>query len=857
MAIITKPTVMTKGIPALFTLDKDALAAVPSVAASAYYSDTTNWSKVILNYVGEGVHQFHIVSFDATQTSPTGYFLASEKSVDVYNILSITIIDFDNGNFRVPNTELVTDDFKVDYLAGGAGTSLLGISNMNLNLVMQLDASDPTKILIASSGASGSTADCKSTYHMAVSSSGSYSTNYSQYILDSKIRTYVVSADGSKIWVVGQFNLVFNGQALPPYTTGTGFGTDQSRVLEIDTVLGTITHLFDIPESTDSTGMTYGTATYCMLVDDTQMYFSGNNYIACYNRTTGAKVWGRSRQILQYSAYAGPKQNYSIVQSASSIYCAVVNYNNDIISSGGSLIKISKVDGTRDTTNFPTCPQLETRGAWAVSPDGTKAVMGYGSYGITILNAGTWTNYVIDIGQPAITVDNSGIYILGYVVNSHPEYGSGIPLLSFDWNGSFVQKIIDGSVLNLSYYSTGGAFAINNGIAYISNNGTLSAYNMSTGTKDLSFSSPVNGYLYGRYQFASGFVFLENSDFAGNSFISTNGNIDFSSAPFVYFDITSLSVVRSQVINNLYYGANYFTSSLYPNKLITFSNPTGYVIKEYDLTQVGTMTPSANGWPQMTAGATYFSKMVAGDYVYIHGYYGTTCTYGSSTVKALHRINIATKTLDTTWLPDLTAVGAQGSPFITGVTDTYVYVSYGFNMFYRFKLSDGTAEQITMTTLGITDPYIYDQKYNVQSLGAGKIIVWTGVKSSMTPDYYRLLDGKSYIIYNEADWTKVTTSSLTVAPATMYYNSIDNTLSGISNTSGQYKMTKINLDADTVNLSPNLAAGNGDYQFNAYTYGVQNFLFTASNVYTTYSGVFNRRTYSGIVSFNPFPTAIA
>jgi hypothetical protein len=114
MSIITKPTVITKGVPAIFTLDKDALASLPSVAGSAYYSDTTNWNKVILNYGSSVNNQFHIVTFDATQVAPEGYFLASDKAENIFNIISISIIDFDNGVFRIPNTELVPAEFLID-----------------------------------------------------------------------------------------------------------------------------------------------------------------------------------------------------------------------------------------------------------------------------------------------------------------------------------------------------------------------------------------------------------------------------------------------------------------------------------------------------------------------------------------------------------------------------------------------------------------------------------------------------------------------------------------------------------------------------------------------------------------------
>ena len=124
MAIITKPSTITKGEVASIELNKSELASVASVAADEYYSDSSNWSKVILNYKSEEINQFHVVTFDATQSSPSSSFLASERAWDVFQILSIDIIDFDNGFFRIDASELVASEFEIDMGAIAPATGI-------------------------------------------------------------------------------------------------------------------------------------------------------------------------------------------------------------------------------------------------------------------------------------------------------------------------------------------------------------------------------------------------------------------------------------------------------------------------------------------------------------------------------------------------------------------------------------------------------------------------------------------------------------------------------------------------------------------------------------------------------------
>lgn len=114
MPIITKPSDIDKNVSATFSLDKSALAAHPTVTADSYFSDSSNWSKVILFYTSNPGNQKEIVEFDATLASPTANFLVSNKALDIFEINQILIKDFDNGYLLIPRSALTVAEFDVD-----------------------------------------------------------------------------------------------------------------------------------------------------------------------------------------------------------------------------------------------------------------------------------------------------------------------------------------------------------------------------------------------------------------------------------------------------------------------------------------------------------------------------------------------------------------------------------------------------------------------------------------------------------------------------------------------------------------------------------------------------------------------
>lgn len=135
MAILTKPSVILKGTPAIFSLSKSELLALAIVQNDDYFSDMQNWSRVNLKYRSSVGKQYELVEFNATSDNPTGIFSVSSRAKNYFQIISIEIFDFDGGVFVIPRSNLNTSLFDVKFP------------------VMTLDFSDPSSYQGKLSGA--------------------------------------------------------------------------------------------------------------------------------------------------------------------------------------------------------------------------------------------------------------------------------------------------------------------------------------------------------------------------------------------------------------------------------------------------------------------------------------------------------------------------------------------------------------------------------------------------------------------------------------------------------------------------------------------------------------------------------
>jgi hypothetical protein len=122
MPIITKPGSIQKNTPATITLNKLVLAVNSIVAADTYFSDSTNWNEVIINYKSSVGGQKKSLVFNASLSSPTASFLVSLKARDTFEVQDIVITDFDSGFLKINRSALTTTDFDISF-GGGSGGS--------------------------------------------------------------------------------------------------------------------------------------------------------------------------------------------------------------------------------------------------------------------------------------------------------------------------------------------------------------------------------------------------------------------------------------------------------------------------------------------------------------------------------------------------------------------------------------------------------------------------------------------------------------------------------------------------------------------------------------------------------------
>jgi len=146
MSIITKPSSISKNVAASFSLSKSELAAVASVVADSNFSDSANWKKVFLNYKSSPGNQHRFVRFDATMENPTGDFLCSLKSKDVFELESIVIKDFDNGSLVIPASQLTASEFKIDMGSVAPSPEILtGAYTVGSNPMQNLTSRSPAE----------------------------------------------------------------------------------------------------------------------------------------------------------------------------------------------------------------------------------------------------------------------------------------------------------------------------------------------------------------------------------------------------------------------------------------------------------------------------------------------------------------------------------------------------------------------------------------------------------------------------------------------------------------------------------------------------------------------------------------
>jgi hypothetical protein len=108
MALINGINSVTKGSSASLTLDKAVLFALPSVVASAHFSDQTNVKLVKIKYKSSPGNQTKVLTFEASQTTPSASILFSLKARDLFQVEEIILVDFDDAFLLVQSVDIPT-----------------------------------------------------------------------------------------------------------------------------------------------------------------------------------------------------------------------------------------------------------------------------------------------------------------------------------------------------------------------------------------------------------------------------------------------------------------------------------------------------------------------------------------------------------------------------------------------------------------------------------------------------------------------------------------------------------------------------------------------------------------------------
>lgn len=106
MPLFSIPASIAKGSPYTVTLDKSALFALAAVSSDAFFSDSSNVSRCIVEYNSNPGDQKHYLIFDLSQAAPTAVFQSSAHARSQFLLERVVLEDFDEGTLVVNRADL-------------------------------------------------------------------------------------------------------------------------------------------------------------------------------------------------------------------------------------------------------------------------------------------------------------------------------------------------------------------------------------------------------------------------------------------------------------------------------------------------------------------------------------------------------------------------------------------------------------------------------------------------------------------------------------------------------------------------------------------------------------------------------
>lgn len=881
MALITIPSFPQKNVLQTYNLNTTDLIALVN---QNYFKDKENWKRVIVTYVSSPSNQISIISFVPTSDeilSAQGFFAPEARSI--FQITNISIYDKQNGRFRLERSQIPGVE-NYNLILAGLTSQLsfygIGFTGGDASTSISFDALDSNRMIIGTQNAIS--LESSATWETVLNlPDGSLDSATTLKIMDSKITNIFYNNDLTKAWIIGQLGTSCCGQALPPLPSGSEYGSDPYRLVELDIVTNVLTLKADLRNYTGvgQQGTYLGNVCYTVIVDESESIgvVTYGNFVTGYSLTSGELVW--FKQFVQIpDNYNGSTKPRLLARASDGFYIGAGQYDNITEANNAGIIKASFATGEK-VSGFDSTPSF-TSGKfsfWSSSPDGLKQVI---------------------LGQPVGSSQPAAIYIDGtvssvnltnpdddtyaYAISGTNDYfyvvGLSGNIRKYDYSGNFIAKVVPSSswtgISPPQFSST--AFGVYEGFLFCAdrNGQAILKFNETTSARVTSFlgikASQSSGN-FGQFFFFNSNKMAVNK-FDGNSYYSyvtlTDKNIAQTNAIAIvdYSNQTTISYLSTNNYYTYMNGKYPMTSSLLPNKIIGLDSSFGPHV--FDTTQDPWVQES--GWPTRGGtGPALGGAAIIGDYLYIGSSGGANGiqmadSLGSFIGTQLVRINLTTKLIDRTFLPEFPDMAsAYGDQTVITSTDNYIYICLcstfsGNATLFRLKKSDLSTQKIQASDLGL--PVAFgNYKVNVTQIAPNTIVMFPDKSSySYSPgvDNYTTFGGKPYLVLNETTLalTGTQTSTSTDAPVRLVYNPNTGLLCGLVFVSGGVGSRLVTYEISTASrsvVSQTLSNFNGDNYLQTgtvfpMTYEGENILFICSIPL-----IFNRRIYTGVVRMNP------
>jgi hypothetical protein len=697
----------------------------------------------------------------------------------------------------------------------------------------------------------------------------------SNLLQDKRIRAIHYKSDLSKAWVIGQFGTEYEGTqlpALPAYNGSTFQSSNCFRILEINLSSGAIVHKLDIQTSYDAVGFggqhSYGM--FDMKIDETSgdVFLLNSGYVVKYNFTTGP-VWGKT---IQNGYGSNEKYRYKLTLTSDSIFINVRNYDGVELTgyswNNGGYIKISKLDGSRDTSfvipneNNNYYPDVVR----AISSDGSKIV--YAIYDTVISNLvahtysnGTWTKHsdirITNGGLFGLIAENDYFYILAYSSNyPYNKYvqkvdysGNSISITYLDTNPNDYYQ----SPLQHSFYKKGEK------IYYRSYSHQLKKHDLSTGateTLDIPIAFTGNDQLILSFNGDKAIVGVENYDYA---------TFTFKDASYLEVPSTMTNVpigVYNASTGELVKATAYAATDYFDQRLTRILKSSSILDKCWFVTSYGKIheidlvTGNVSLVSNLSFGSDYRSVITFtdGNFLYAIGknnQFSITDSTGTYTKDYMARINLSTKLLDQSFSISDPSWG-QTEYRDVSITDNFIYVTSSSNQvtksMVRFRKSNFTQEVIDYSATFPASSIQYRQEVvGIGKLDSTRIIVYGKNKDGNTSGW-----AKPYLIFDEESMTPVASqpSFTGEAQASFYFPEFGKLVAFVNDATYGWQKDLAVFD---VIAGTKTVYANASKIYNGYQQTPTNIMFYDNHVFLEMgysSNYYANKQFTGIIKIN-------